>query len=397
MKCFCVMLLCLSLLFSQPLVRVSAEENRSDTSVSATVPTPTSPPGSNWNDKNMRRTSDIFTYQILDENRKEAAVVRVNKAVKDLTIPSELDGYKIISVGQIGTDGTYNYEHDIDVSVPDVLVDTLETLTISKGIRYIGYSAFADCKKLATVNLPEDLYSIAGSAFWGCTSLNKLNIPKSKYKRAYGDGVILMEGAFARCTIQCLTLETQEFKSFAYSYIRELVLPKTEYRKFVLNLDRNTIRQVSVDPYVQAVSLFCEDNSSGTIEEIIVNGKKTKLCKLDSGLSLGALYTVPGAKCINWAKKYKQTYKVKSCGKMGKVVRKQKKADWKPVKTSVKTFRYDRKKKKWKTTFRKVKTYYKIYGKNSKKESYKRIKITAKTSCSSKYKYLKVQPVTTWE
>ena len=82
---------------------------------------------------------------------------------------------------------------------------------------------------------------------------------------------------------------------------------------------------------------------------------------------------------------------------MGKVVRKKKKAAWTPVKTSVKTFRYDRQKKKWKTSSRKVKTYYKIYGKNSKKGTYKRIKTTAKTSCSSKYKYLKVQPVTIWE
>ena len=397
MKCFCIILLCLSLLVSQPFVRVSAEENSPDTSVSDPVPTSTPSPGSGWNDKNMRRTSDIFTYQILDVNRKEAAVVRVNKAVKELTIPSELDGYKIISVGQIGTDGTYTYEYDIDVSVPDLLEDTLETLTISKGIRYIGYCAFADCKKLATVNLPENLYSIAGSAFWGCTSHKKRNIPKSNYKRAYGDGIILMEGAFARCVIECVTLETQEFKSFAHSYIKELMLPRTECRKFVLTLDKNTIGQVSVDPYVQTVSLFCEDNSSGTIEQIVVNGKKTKLCKPDAGLSIGTLCTVPGAKCIAWAKKYKQTYKVKSCGKMGKVVRKKKKAAWTPVKTSVKTFRYDRQKKKWKTSSRKVKTYYKIYGKNSKKGTYKRIKTTAKTSCSSKYKYLKVQPVTIWE
>lgn len=397
MKKFCVILgLLFAVTFWQSSVRVGAQETAS---VSAPSPTPTAPPGyaSLWNDMDKRKISGIFTYQILDESKKVAAIIRVNEAVKDLTIPSELDGYKIISVGQIGMDGSYVYEYEVNVSVSELLEDKLETLTVSEGIQHIGYSAFADCKRLTTVNLPENLYCIARSAFWGCTSLKKLSIPKSSYKRAYGDGVIMMDNAFAECSIGRVTLESQEFKSFSNSYVGNLVLPRTNCRKFVLTMDKTTIRQLSVNPYVQTVFLFCEENSSGAIGKIVINGKKTKLRKLDSGLSVGALYTIPKAKCIDWAKKYKQTYKVKSCGKMGKITRKKQKAAWKHVKTSVKTFRYNKQKKKWKTASRKVKTYYKIYGKNKKEGDYKLIKTTAKTSFRSKYKYLKVRPVTTWE
>ncbi len=399
MKNIYVMVVCLSLLISQLFVCVVSEESQAVTSASVPSPSPTTPPGnqSRWNDKDKRKVSGIFTYQILDETRKEAAIIRVNKAVKDLTIPSELDGYKIISIGQIAMDGSYIYEYDIDVSVSDLLEEKLETLTIAEGIRHIGYSAFADCKRLTTVNLPENLYCIAGSAFWECTSLKMLTIPKSSYKRAYGNGVIMMENAFAKCSVEHVIFGSQEFKSFANSYVGNLVLPRTDCRKFVLTMDKTTIRQVSVDPYVQTVSLLCEENSSGTIEKIIINGKKTKLLKWDSGLSFGTLYTIPKAKCIDWAKKYKQTYKVKSCGKMGKVTRKKQKASWKPVKTTVKMFRYNKQKKKWKTTSRKVKTYYKIYGKNRKKGDYKQIKVTTKTKYKAKYKYLKVKTVSTWE
>lgn len=399
MKNFCIMILCLSLIFSHSIVRVGAEETQTVTSVSVPSPTPTMPPGnqSRWNDKNKRKISGIFTYQILDETRKEAAIIRVNKAVKDLTIPSELAGYKIISIGQIGMDGSYIYDYDIDVSVSDLLEEKLESLKISEGVRHIGYNAFADCKRLTTVNLPENLYCIAGSAFWGCTSLKKLHIPKSSYKRAYGDGIIMMDNAFAKCSIEHITFASQEFKSFADSYVGNLVLPRTDCRKFVLTLDKTTIREVSVDPYVQTVSLFCEENSSGIVEKVIINGKKTKLLKWDSGLTFGTLYTIPKAKCIDWARKYKKNYKVKTCGKMGKITRKKQKVSWKQVKTNIKTFRYNKQKKKWKTTSRKVKTYYKVYGKNTKKGDYKLIKTTAKTRYKTKYKYLKVKVASTWE
>ena len=168
MKNIYVMVVYLSLLISQLFVCAGAEESYAVTSVS--VPSSTTPPGnqSRWNDKDKRKISGIFTYQILDETRKEAAIIRVNKAVKDLTIPSELDGYKIISIGQIAMDGSYIYEYEIDVSVSDLLEEKLESLTIAEGIRHIGYSAFADCKKLTTVNLPENQSAYESSILTFC-------------------------------------------------------------------------------------------------------------------------------------------------------------------------------------------------------------------------------------
>ena len=407
MKRFYAMILCLSLLFSQPLVKVGAEATSTNTSTdtSLSVPSPTLPPPLSdvydWNNKDMRREADIFTYQILDESKKEAAIIRVNKAVKDLTVPSELDGYKIIGIGQMAMKGSNIIEFDIDVKVSDLLEDTLETLTVSKGIQYIGYSAFSDCKKLTSVKLPSDLDHIADYAFTRCISLKKIYIPESSYKRDYCYGVDICEHAFSYCHIERLIFETQKFRSFYRSSIGDLVLPKSKCREYIIEMNKTTINQLHVDPSVQSVYFYREDEyqdgQNGTIEKIVVNGKKTKLHKPDSGISFGTLYTVPKAKSISWAKKYKHTYKVKSCGKMGKVTRKKQKATWKPVKTTVKTYNYKKQKKKWKTKSRNVKTYYKVYGKNSKKKSYKLIKTTTKTSCKTKYKYLKVQPVATWK
>ena len=166
-------------------------------------------------------------------------------------------------------------------------------------------------------------------------------------------------------------------------------------------MDKTTIQQLHIAPHVKTVYFGHEheylDGLNGGIVKMVVNGRKTKLRKPESGVSFGTIYTVPKAKCISWAKKYKKTYKVKSCGRMGKVARKKQKAVWQPVETTVKTHSYNKKKKKWETKTRSVKTYYKVYGKDSRKGSYKLIKTTAKTSCRTKYKYLKVQPVAAWK
>lgn len=52
-------------------------------------------------------------------------------------------------------------------------------VVIQNGVTTIGQYAFADCKKLVSVSLPESLQIIRENAFDGCISLNKVTIPNS--------------------------------------------------------------------------------------------------------------------------------------------------------------------------------------------------------------------------
>ncbi len=56
-------------------------------------------------------------------------------------------------------------------------------VVVPQGTEYI--SAFADCKKVTSIVLPEGLTSIGGAAFSGCTSLTEINIPDTVTNISY--------------------------------------------------------------------------------------------------------------------------------------------------------------------------------------------------------------------
>lgn len=55
----------------------------------------------------------------------------------------------------------------------------LETVTISKGVKSIGKSAFEGCQNLIDVNIPDSVKSIGENAFFNCSSLLQITIPQS--------------------------------------------------------------------------------------------------------------------------------------------------------------------------------------------------------------------------
>ena len=55
----------------------------------------------------------------------------------------------------------------------------LSSITIPQGIISIGYSAFANCKKLEEIILPDGLLNIGKFAFVGCAALTSVVIPES--------------------------------------------------------------------------------------------------------------------------------------------------------------------------------------------------------------------------
>ena len=67
----------------------------------------------------------------------------------------------------------------------------LESISIPDSIKILGTGAFAACKKICAIVLPEKLSDIGNCAFAGCESLQTINIPQ--------DVEIIGFGAFSKC------------------------------------------------------------------------------------------------------------------------------------------------------------------------------------------------------
>lgn len=103
----------------------------------------------------------------------------------ELTIPSELNGHKILAVFN-------NARVTGD--------DKLKTLTVEEGIQSIGIMAFAHARNLETLTLPGSVTGIGTYAFNGCRSLKQVTLPP-----ALGIDSIA-EQAFGGCGLEDITL-----------------------------------------------------------------------------------------------------------------------------------------------------------------------------------------------
>ena len=68
---------------------------------------------------------------------------------------------------------------------------------------------------------------------------------------------------------------------------------------------------------------------------------------------------------------------------------------WKKAKTTIRTFRYDKKTKKWKKSAKEVPTTYLIYAKKNGK--YQQIATTKAKKIVTKYKNIKISPMSEWK
>ncbi|MDO5396891.1 MAG: leucine-rich repeat domain-containing protein, partial [bacterium] len=99
---------------------------------------------------------DGFKYIVL--NGTYCSITGYTGDSKDITIPSEIGGYIVQSIGERAF---YNNETIVSVILPN----TVETIG--------GYS-FYNCAHLSSVTLPEGLTTIYAYAFQNCTSLESI-------------------------------------------------------------------------------------------------------------------------------------------------------------------------------------------------------------------------------
>ena len=128
--------------------------------------------------------SGDFEYRILENGTAE--ITKYNGYAIDLVIPSEIDGYKVSS---IGSDAFYYCTYLADIIIPNSVTSigsdafygctSLADIIIPNSVTSIGSGAFSGCTSLKSINIPNAVTSIGSYAFFGCTSLKSINIPNA--------------------------------------------------------------------------------------------------------------------------------------------------------------------------------------------------------------------------
>ena len=103
-----------------------------------------------------------------------------------ITVPSELGGYPVTSIGANAFKECQNLWR---VTIPDTVTSigsnafyyctNLRSMTIPSAVTSIGYHAFGFCNKMTDITLSASLVTIEDSAFFYCDSLSRIAIPAS--------------------------------------------------------------------------------------------------------------------------------------------------------------------------------------------------------------------------
>ncbi|MCD7950033.1 MAG: leucine-rich repeat domain-containing protein [Erysipelotrichaceae bacterium] len=169
-----------------------------------------------------------FEYYLNDDG--EIVITGYNGSETDITIPSKIEGYNVVEIGErafeysdltsvtiengittIGkmafyacdnltsvtlpsglttiSDGAFADTGLTSVTIPDSVTTlgkevflecySLTSVVIGSGVTTIGNSTFFECFNLTSVNIPEGVTSIGSYAFYLCHSLTSLTIPSS--------------------------------------------------------------------------------------------------------------------------------------------------------------------------------------------------------------------------
>ena len=130
----------------------------------------------------------VYDYQFVTEDTIE--IMGYNGTETDLVIPSQINGYTVVGIGDLDLlgDDTDTVE---SVVVPDTVkyierfayypntayyVSSLTKVTLPEGLETIGDNAFASAPGLSEINLPSTLKSIGERAFMNC-NIDNFTIP----------------------------------------------------------------------------------------------------------------------------------------------------------------------------------------------------------------------------
>lgn len=187
---------------------------------------------------------DNFNWEMQGQCVAITGVTKKGAALKELVVPSKIDGKKVISIEESALAGSQVVE---EIILPDT-------------IRYIGEKAISDCPKLKKVKISNGLEFIRSGAFYGDKELVEINIPDS--------AIYIEANAFELCE----KIKIEDILSDKLTYIEDSgyvnyeILKKDETPEYIAN--RFDIPPTDEDLF------YWEDNGGGTVR---VTGVKEKL------------------------------------------------------------------------------------------------------------------------
>ena len=130
-------------------------------------------------------TYDIYTYVVSSDGK--ITITDCDESAKGaITIPSEIDGKPVTS---IGGDAFRDCTGLTSITIPNSVTSIggeafrgctgLTSITIPNSVTSIGTWAFAYCTGLTSITIPNSVTSIGVGAFEGCNGLTSITIPNS--------------------------------------------------------------------------------------------------------------------------------------------------------------------------------------------------------------------------
>ncbi len=126
-------------------------------------------------------------FKVLSEAEKTCEVAPYaaidNQTAGSVTIPSEANGYMVISIGNTAFSKIGALS---SVTIPNTVTTIggsafhgcsgINSITIPNSVTIIGDMAFRDCSGLTTITIPNNVSSIGYDAFYGCSNLTSVKV-----------------------------------------------------------------------------------------------------------------------------------------------------------------------------------------------------------------------------
>ena len=249
---------------------------------------------------------DYLKYKKVDEDEDGTydyvEISDCDQSAIEITIPNEIDG---LPVASIGDSAFYDCIRLASVEIPNSITSigayafqkctNLTSVTIPESVTWISYAVFLGCSNLERITIPDSVTGIDKFAFSGCSSLTSIAIPAS-VKWIGAEGVF---GGCNRLTSINVSENNETFSSIdgvlydkdktrlmyfpSNSEITEYVMPDS-----VIRIDQ----QVFCGNSLKSIYVSGNNNNYSSINGILFNKDKTILISFPSASEITE-YVIP--------------------------------------------------------------------------------------------------------